>query len=1213
MSPLAKKVVINSIKMLRFFSWPIRIHLVMLASLLALPSVGLIFYSGIAERDAAIQDAERECLKIANVIANEQDNLAAGIQQLATALGLLPEMQSRNTAAVNALLSALVKQNPQYANIAVTDKSGIVWASAMPIEGKVSFADRKYFKDAVRTGRFSAGEYAIGRVVNRPVITFGYPIRNIRGDRFGVITISVDVVHLKQVFKHINRSSELSFKLLDHRGTIIYGEPQDAVSERLEGKRDIGEEHFARMRDGSDEGTFEASLSSGDSRLFAYKKITLPQESMPYLYVRSSVSKDFVVSQANEAMIRHLVVLMPLFLIGLFLTWYFGKRVILKPVTILKQASQQLAKGVGFMNVSAAVRGRELGDLAHAFDNMAAALVQREEDKNRAESSLRESQARLDMALKSANMGVWQLNIFDNTRYFNDQACRLLGIDPETFTGTEEEFYAAVHPEDRQKVRETMSRTLELDVLYEPEYRVLWEDGSVHHITSRARMFRDGSGRPVRINGISWDITERKRSETETAVIAEIGRVISSSLEIDEVYERFAAEAKKLIAFDSLIVNCTNLLEDKVEIAYLSGLDIPERKVGDTIALKGLVSETAVRLRKGLIVQSTHADELVSLFPSLIVSVKAGIFSMMCVPLISRGEAIGTLTVRSKKPNNYTERDLRLAERIGEQIAGAIANARLFKDLNEAEKSMRVSEGRLKEAQGVAHLGNWTWNLKKNNLEWSEEMNRILGLDTGCFTGDLSRLIAKAVHPEDRPLIEEAKLSVTGEGKPFQVEFRVLWRDRSIHHVWAKSGEPILDDHGKPEVLTGIALDITERKRMEEERAQLETRLQRAEKMEALGTLAGGVAHDLNNVLGIVVGYSEMLLDELDETSPLRRDLMKIMEGGTRSAAIVQDLLTLARRGVQTRKVFNLNTAILNCRKTPEFEKFFSPRANILMKTDLEADLLHVMGSPIHLEKTIMNLISNAVEAMPNGGELAVTTSNRYLDRPIQGYDDVREGDYVVLAISDSGEGISVDDIKRIFEPFYTKKVMGRSGTGLGLAVVWGTVKDHGGYIDVQSEVGKGSTFTIYLPVTRENLATEQPSPSLSEYLGRGEAILVVDDVKGQRELAARMLVKLNYNVAAVSGGAEAVAYMEAGKADLVVLDMIMDPGIDGFETYQRILERNPTQRAIIVSGFSETERVKMAQELGAGAYVRKPYVLERLGLAVRKELDRKAGIPPQP
>ena len=404
---------------------------------------------------------------------------------------------------------------------------------------------------------------------------------------------------------------------------------------------------------------------------------------------------------------------------------------------------------------------------------------------------------------------------------------------------------------------------------------------------------------------------------------------------------------------------------------------------------------------------------------------------------------------------------------------------------------------------------------------------------------------------------------------------------------------------------TILLREIDERQQLENRLAENEERLQRAEKMEALGTLAGGVAHDLNNVLGIVVGYAELLLMDQDESSSIRPNLLNIMSGSQRAAAIVQDLLTLARRGVSGRKVLNLNRIVVDSQQSPEFENLSSYHPSTKIRTELEPDLLNISGSSVHLGKTLFNMVSNATEAMPNGGTVTINTTNQYLDKPIQGYEEIQEGDYVVLSVSDTGEGISATDLKHIFEPFYTKKVMGRSGTGLGLAVVWGTVKDHNGYINVKSEEGKGSTFTLYFPATREDISAEAAAVSISEYIGHGESILIVDDVKGQRDLAATMLRKLNYNVASVSSGEEAVAYLKEHNVDLMVLDMIMDPGMDGLDTYKKVLEIHPQQKAIIASGFSETDRVITAQTLGVGAYVRKPYVIEKLGLAVKNELDR--------
>jgi len=290
--------------------------------------------------------------------------------------------------------------------------------------------------------------------------------------------------------------------------------------------------------------------------------------------------------------------------------------------------------------------------------------------------------------------------------------------------------------------------------------------------------------------------------------------------------------------------------------------------------------------------------------------------------------------------------------------------------------------------------------------------------------------------------------------------------------------------------------------------------------------------------------------------------------------------------------------------KLSEYKKLKFYHPNVQVETDLETKLLNISGSPVHLSKTIMNLVSNAAEAMTHGGSILISAKNQYIDKPIEGYDNMAEGDYVVCSISDTGVGISPDDMERIFEPFYTKKVMGRSGTGLGMAVVWGTIKDHKGYIDVQSTEGKGTTFTLFFPVTRKEPAGDKPMLSIKRYIGKGESILIVDDMEEQREIASGILNKLGYSVTSVSSGEEAVAYLKEHTADLIVLDMIMAPGIDGLETYKRILELLPKQKTIIASGFSETDRVQEAQRLGAGAYVKKPYVLEKIGMAVRAELD---------
>jgi PAS domain S-box-containing protein len=504
---------------------------------------------------------------------------------------------------------------------------------------------------------------------------------------------------------------------------------------------------------------------------------------------------------------------------------------------------------------------------------------------------------------------------------------------------------------------------------------------------------------------------------------------------------------------------------------------------------------------------------------------------------------------------------------IASQTAISINNAISFQKLQGSEEKYRNILASIVE-------GYYEIDIEGNFTFVNDSMCKILGYSKAELMGMNNR---QYMDQENANTWHKLFNQVYKTGRPnnrFDCEF--IKKDDTTVQVEI-SVSLMRGSEGHPIGFRGIMGDITERKRAEQEKQRLEAQLQRSQKMEAIGTLAGGVAHDLNNILAGLVSYPELLLMDLPEDSPLRKPISTIQKSGEKAAAIVQDLLTLARRGVAIKEVVNLNNIVSDYLKSPEYIKLREFHSDVKLKTELNTDLLNISGSPVHLSKTIMNLISNAAEAMPEGGRISISTENRYIDTPIRGYDDVKEGNYVTLIVSDTGIGIPLEDIEKIFEPFYTKKVMGRSGTGLGMAVVWGTVKDHNGYIDVRSREGKGTTFALYFPVTREELAKEKLHLSLEDIKGRGESILVVDDVEEQREIASSMLKKVGYSVTSVSSGEEAVEYMKNNQANLIILDMIMDPGIDGLETYKRILELYPEQKAIIVSGFSETKRVKDA------------------------------------
>lgn len=397
-------------------------------------------------------------------------------------------------------------------------------------------------------------------------------------------------------------------------------------------------------------------------------------------------------------------------------------------------------------------------------------------------------------------------------------------------------------------------------------------------------------------------------------------------------------------------------------------------------------------------------------------------------------------------------------------------------------------------------------------------------------------------------------------------------------------------------------------KNADADRKVLEQELVRAKKMEALGLLAGGVAHDLNNILSGLVTYPELLLMQTPQDSKFHRPLEIILAAGQRAAAVVSDLISITRDISLRRKIENLNNILQEYMESPEQQDIEKRHPSVIFDIQACPEPLHILCSSIHVKKAIMNLMTNASEAIAENGKVSISTRCRISEEAFKGCGEIPVGEYAILSASDSGSGIASADIERIFDPFYTKKVMGRSGTGLGLTVVWNTMQDHHGHINIISGPG-GTTFDLYFPLCKEIPTASAEKVPIASYLGNNEKILVIDDEETQREITCGMLIKLGYIADSVSDGEQAVEYLKHQTTDLIVLDMILPGNMNGLEIYQEILRIHPGQKVVIVSGFTETNDVLEAQKLGAGAYIRKPYTIEALGMAIRKELMGVRGI----
>ena len=389
---------------------------------------------------------------------------------------------------------------------------------------------------------------------------------------------------------------------------------------------------------------------------------------------------------------------------------------------------------------------------------------------------------------------------------------------------------------------------------------------------------------------------------------------------------------------------------------------------------------------------------------------------------------------------------------------------------------------------------------------------------------------AKSFTDTDRNVLAKGILVEIPE-EPIQTKTQ----DKKILHT---RKIPIFDQQGHPLYLLGISEDITEQIAAKEEKEHLGKLLQQAQKLETIGKMAAGVAHDLNNILSGIINYPELLLLNIPADSPLKKPLENIRESGKRAANVVADLLTIARGVAAVKEKTNLTHLVEEYLRSPEHLNLLASSPRVTCTVELNPNLWTVFCTPGHIRKCLMNLINNAAEAFDsdNGGEIVISARNEKLRQIIPGFPDIKLGKYVILSVRDNGKGIILSDIVHIFEPFYTKKAMGRSGTGLGLTVVWNTIKDHQGAVTVESISGKGTTFSLYIPAVEGEATFQEENALIGDLSGHGETILIVDDEPHQRDIALTILQYLNYTVWTVSSGEEAIEYLKTNTVKLVIL-----------------------------------------------------------------------------
>jgi len=515
------------------------------------------------------------------------------------------------------------------------------------------------------------------------------------------------------------------------------------------------------------------------------------------------------------------------------------------------------------------------------------------------------------------------------------------------------------------------------------------------------------------------------------------------------------------------------------------------------------------------------------------------------------------------------------------------------------EEALRESEERYRNILDTIEDGYFEVNIAGNFTFFNNSLQKMLGYSKEEMMGMNNR---EYMDKEMAKKVYRGFNQIYTTGEPLKTfDYEIIRKD-GIKRIIEGSISLIRNGKGEPIGFRGITRDITERKQAEQEKAALEEQFRQSQKMEAIGSLAGGVAHDFNNLLTIIKGNSQLSLTEMKADDPLRENIEEIDKASDRAATLTRQLLAFGRRQILEMRVLDLNTTLRDLEKM--LRRIIGEDVELV--TFMAEDLGNIKVDPGQMEQVIMNLAVNARDAMPKGGKLTIETTNVELDEEYaRKYISVKPGSYVMLSISDTGMGMAPEVKGRIFEPFFTTKEKGK-GTGLGLSTVYGIIKQSGGNIWVYSEPSQGTTFKIYFPRVDEPL-NEVGKKGVEEELPRGnETILLVEDEEEVRKLAAQVLMKQGYKVLEAPHGNDAllVCKQHEGPIQLVVTDVVM-PGMNGCELAENLLSLYPEMKALYMSGYTDNTIAHHGILEPGLHYIQKPFSVEGLAIKVREVLDR--------
>jgi PAS domain S-box-containing protein len=731
----------------------------------------------------------------------------------------------------------------------------------------------------------------------------------------------------------------------------------------------------------------------------------------------------------------------------------------------------------------------------------------------------------------------------------------VLGYEPKDVAG--QNAFSLIHPEDLSATQLAFQRALENpDEIITHEFRCRRQDGSWCHLEVVGQNRLDDP----EIAGVvlnSRDINDRKRAEAQ--------------LRESEKQYRLIFEGSPTPMW----------VTDMETLAFLEVNDAALQQYGysrnDFLSMQGRGIRASGETER----YANYINEVVKKHPEAAVG-RAGIWRHQK----KNGESIDVEIKWSKIYFKGCEAMLIMAHDITER--------------KRAAEALEKSEASLAAAQRMAHLGSWEMDLKDleninlNELRWSDETYRIFGYKPGEVKVT-NELFLNSICPDDRERVKNAIAEALRKSSAYEIEHRIDLPNGEERHV-RERGEVVIDGAGKPVQMRGIVMDITERR-------QLGEQLRQSQKMEAIGQLAGGVAHDFNNILTVIHGHASLLLVDKTLSKNTARSAQQIAQAAERAAGLTRQLLTFSRRQVMQPKRLDLNGVVSNM--TMMLGRIVGE--DIALHLNYWEQPAFILADASMIEQVLLNLVVNARDAMPKGGQLTIKiTGSRVEEGPRAFQTESRAGEFICLSVIDTGCGIKPEDLRRIFEPFFTTKEVGK-GTGLGLATVYGIVNQHKGWIEVSSEPGKGSTFRVFLPMAKEAVPVpEAKTAAPTAVRGGNETILVVEDEVAVRELVCNVLGGHGYKILQAETGVKALELWQQNKRkiDLLLTDLVMPDHLNGRELAEKLRAESPRLKVIFTSGYS-ADVVGKDLVLQRGLhYLQKPYDPQKLALTVRDCLD---------